>query len=73
MLEFDERLVEQAKSKHVGKWIAIKGGKVLATSVFHEEIYKRLRPKELDGAYIFYSPTEEQKKVGFLFPVSAWK
>jgi len=73
MIKLDEKFIEQVKAKYVGKWIAIKGGKVLATSVFHEDIYKRLTLKEIDGAYILYSPTEEQKKCGFLFRVSVWK
>lgn len=73
MIELDEKFIEEVKAKHVGKWIAIKGEKVLAVSVFHEDIYRKLRPAELDGAYIFYSPTEEQKKYGFLFRASPWK
>jgi len=65
MLEIDEKLVEQAKMKYVGKWIAIKDGKILAASEFHENIYKKLRPAQLDGAYIFYSPTEEKRSMAF--------
>lgn len=67
MIEMDEKFVDQVKAKYVGKWIAIKSGKVLAASAFHEDIYRKLSPRQLDGAYVFYSPTEEQKKYGFLF------
>ena len=67
MIELDENFVEQAKAKYVGKWVAVKSGKVLAASAFHEDIHKKLKLGELDGTYIFYSPTEEQKKHGFLF------
>lgn len=67
MVDIDEKVVADSKARHVGKWIALKENKVLGTAEFHEELYKRLKPEELNGAYVFYSPTEEQKKYGFLF------
>jgi len=30
-------------------------------------LYRELRKKSIDDVYVFYSPTEEEKKYGFLF------
>ncbi|MFQ6094768.1 MAG: DUF5678 domain-containing protein [Candidatus Bathyarchaeia archaeon] len=60
-------LVEKAKREHIGKWIGLKHTEVVAVSDTHEDLYRLLRKKGIDGAYVFYSPTEEQKKYGFLF------
>jgi len=67
MVELDEKFVENLKAKYVGRWIAVKGNRLLTTAEFHEDIYRQLTQEEVDEAYIFYSPTEEQKKYGFLF------
>lgn len=69
MIEVNEQLVEELKTEYKGKWIAVKGRRLLATAEFHEDIYRQLSPEELHQAYIFYSPTDEQKKYGFLFRV----
>jgi len=51
----------------VGKWIGLKDGDVVAISDTHEDLYRELRKKSIDDVYVFYSPTEEEKKYGFLF------
>jgi len=60
-------LVEKIKREHVGKWIGLKDGDVVAISDTHEDLYRELRKKSIDDVYVFYSPTEEEKKYGFLF------
>jgi len=59
--------IENIKREYVGKWIALKEEKVVAVSDSHDEIYKRLKEKNINGAYAFYSPTDEEKKYSFLF------
>ena len=63
----EAEFIEKVKREHVGKWIGIKRGEVVAVSNTHEEIYKILKEKDLDKVYVFYSPTEEEKRYGFLF------
>jgi len=63
----EAEFIEKVKSGYVGKWIGVKNGEVMAVSETHEGLYKILRKKSLDGAYIFYSPTEKEKRYGFLF------
>jgi len=65
MAEVD--LVERVKAKHIGKWIGLKGKDVVVVSDTHDEIYKELKEKGMSDVYVFYSPTKEQKKYGFLF------
>jgi hypothetical protein len=60
-------LVEKVKREYVGKWIGLKDGSVVAISDTHEDLYKDLRKKGIDEVYVFYSPTEREKKYGFLF------
>jgi len=65
-----EGLVEEIKRKYVGKWIGLKQGKVVVVSDTHEGVYEELRRRGIDGVYVFYSPTEKEKRYGFLFKVS---
>jgi len=60
-------LAKKVKRKYVGKWIGLKDGSVVAVSDTHEDLYKELRKKGVDEVYVFYSPTEKEKKYGFLF------
>jgi len=60
-------LAEKIKREHVGKWIGIKKGNVVAVSETHEDLYRELKKKCVDGVYVFYSPTENEKKYSFLF------
>jgi len=63
----EEHLVKKIKSEYMGKWIGLKDDKLVAISENHRDIYKILKEKDLDGVYVFYSPTEKEKKYGFLF------
>jgi Tfp pilus assembly protein PilP len=60
-------LVKKAKREHVGKWIGLKDGSVVAVSDTYEDVYKELQKKGLDEVYVFYSPAERGKKYRFLF------
>jgi hypothetical protein len=65
--------LESVKRKHVGKWIGVKGTDVLVVSDTHDDMLKQLRERHVDGAYVFYSPTKNEKEYGFLFLVYKWK
>jgi hypothetical protein len=65
--------LETVKRKYVGRWIGLKGSDVLAVSDSHDEILRQLREKRVDGVYVFYSPTENEKEYGFLFVVCKWR
>jgi len=41
----------------------------LVISDSHDEILRQLREKGADGAYVFYSPTENEKEYDLLFVV----
>ena len=60
-------LVEKVKREYVGKWIGVKDGNVVLVSDTHEDLYRELKRKGVNGVYVFYSPTEEEKSYGFLF------
>lgn len=60
-------LIEKVKREHVGKWIGLKNGGVVVVSGTHEDLYRELKKKGVDGVYVFYSSTEKEKKYGFLF------
>jgi len=59
--------VEKIKREHVGRWIGVKDDELVAVSDSHRGLYKRLKEKGISGVYVFYSPTEEEKRYGFLF------
>lgn len=63
----EKRLIEKIKSENAGRWIGIKEDKLVATSENHRDIYRVLKEKSLSGVYVFYSPTEKEKRYGFLF------
>jgi len=63
----EDKIIEKIKSENVGRWIGIKGDRLVATSENHRDIYKMLKEKNLSGIYVFYSPTEKEKRYGFLF------
>ena len=58
--------LETVKRKHVGKWIGLRGTDVLVVSDTHDKVLRELRERHVDGAYVFYSPTENEKEYGFL-------
>ena len=66
------RFLETVKRQHLGKWIGVKGTDVLVVSDSHDEALRELRKRNVDGAYVFYSPTETEKQYGFLFLVRKW-
>jgi len=63
--------IEKLKSEHVGEWIGVKDEELVTTSESHRELYKKLKEKKISGVYIFYSPTEKEKKYGFLFSIGS--
>ena len=63
----EDKIIEKIKRENMGRWIGIKEGELVATSENHRDIYKVLKEKNLSGVYVFYSPTEKEKKYGFLF------
>jgi len=67
VVEAEAGLIDRVKSEHVGKWIGLKGTSIVAVSDSHEEVLTRLKKEGVDGVYVFYSPTEEEKEYGFLF------
>lgn len=69
----EEELIEKIKSENVGKWIGLKDSKVVVTSESHGELYKKLKEQGMNGIYVFYSPTEKEKRYGFLFQMNRWK
>jgi len=55
------------KKKFAGKWVGVKGREVVAVSDSHEELLRKVKRKGLDEVYIFYVPTEKEKKYEFMF------
>jgi hypothetical protein len=51
-------------SKHPGKWVAIQNDKIIATSKTIEELTQKI--KKLNDVFVAYSPTPQEKKVGYL-------
>lgn len=62
--------IERIKAEYIGRWIGIKDDEVVVVSDSHRKLYKQLREKGISGVYVFYSPTEKEKRYGFLFLVS---
>jgi hypothetical protein len=69
----DTALLETVKRRYIGKWIVLKGSDVLLVSDNHDEVMRELRHRNIDGAYVFYSPTETEKQYSFLFLEREWK
>ena len=59
--------IEKIKEKYIGRWIGIKDEELVAVSESHRELYKRLKKEGISGVYVFYSPTEEERRYVFLF------
>jgi len=62
-------VIEKIKKQNVGKWIAIKDKKPISSSESFNEVVKKLKEKNITGAYVFYSPRPEEKKYGYLFAI----
>ena len=60
--------VEKIKGElvDVGRWIGVKDDELVAVSESHRGLYKRLKEKGISGVYVFYFPTEEEKRYSFL-------
>jgi hypothetical protein len=63
----EQQMIQELKAKYVGQWISVKDSELIETSESHEELYDKLKEKNISGAYVFYSPTESEKRYGFLF------
>jgi hypothetical protein len=66
-------MIQELKAKYVGQWISVKDSELIETAESHEELYNKLKEKSISGAYVFYSPTESEKRYGFLFEVNRWR
>jgi len=66
-MESEQIFLDGVKKKFAGKWVGVKGREVVAVSESHEELVRKIKRKGLDGVYIFYVPTEKEKKYEFLF------
>jgi len=55
---------DRLMGKHPGRWVAISGDKVVATAESVEELAEKI--KGLNDVFLGYSPTPEEKKVGYL-------
>jgi hypothetical protein len=58
----EQQMIQELKAKYVGQWISVKDGELIETSERHEELYDTLKEKNISGAYVFYSPTESEKR-----------
>lgn len=63
----EEVVIKKMKEENVGKWVAIKNKKPISSSESFNEVVKKLKEKNITGAYVFYSPRPEEKKYGYLF------
>lgn len=55
---------DKLMSKHPGKWVAITDDKVIVTAENIEELTQKI--KGLNDVFVAYSPTPQEKKVGYL-------
>jgi len=55
--------LEKIKNKHVGKWIALSAGKVVAVNSDYHELHRDLKEKVKNGCVeVIYSPSPKDKK-----------
>lgn len=45
-----------------GKWVAIKGGQVVAAAETPDALFKRLRSKRIHNASVLRAPTEQERR-----------
>jgi hypothetical protein len=45
-----------------GKWVALKGGKVVEAAENPDALFKRLRSKRIRGASVLRVPTEQERQ-----------
>lgn len=59
--------LEEIKRKNAGKWIALKGTDVIASSRDYHELHRILKEMGVkEKITVIHSPSEEEKKYGFL-------
>jgi hypothetical protein len=63
----EQVLLARVKKKFVGKWVGVKGDKVVVVSESHDEIIGEIKRKGYDDVYVFYVPSKKDKKYEFLF------
>ena len=66
-LESEQVFLDEVKRRFVGKWVGVKGRDVVVVSESHDEVVGEIKRKGLDGVYIFYVPSEKDKRYEFLF------
>jgi len=66
-LESEQVFLDEVKRRFVGKWVGVKGRDVVVVSESHDEVVGEVKRKGLDGVYIFYVPSEKEKRYEFLF------
>ena len=54
------------QKKYVGKWIAILNDEVVAEAKKHQDIYKLLETKNINGVRILYCPSPDEQEVALL-------
>ena len=66
-LESEQVFLDEVKRRFVGKWVGVKGRDVVVVSESHDEVVGEIKRKGLDGVYVFYVPSEKDKRYEFLF------
>jgi len=64
MTETAVKKYEDLLKKHQGKWVAIAEDRVIAVAESPDEL--RTRVKQYNDVFVGYSPTPEEKKMGYL-------
>ena len=57
---------DELMSEYPGRWVAICDDEVVATAESAEELMDKITG--LDDVFVGYSPTPEEKRVGYLLP-----
>ncbi|MEM2917596.1 MAG: DUF5678 domain-containing protein [Candidatus Bathyarchaeia archaeon] len=66
-MKSQQDFLQEVEKKFVGKWVGVKEKEVVVVAENHEEIIKEIKRKGLNEVYIFYVPSEKEKKYEFLF------
>ena len=66
-MESEQVFLDEVKRRFVGKWVGVKGRDVVVVSESHDEVVGEIKRKGLDGVYVFYVPSEKDKRYEFLF------
>lgn len=63
----EEEFFEEIKLQHDGKGVEVKDRQVVAVSHSYHQVYRELKEKKFDGVYVFYCPSQKERRYGFLF------